>query len=159
MISRASILGRIMLSTEYAKASELLKQFRPMLRSPQYVSNIYQAVQEVYATEDNETRRQIFISSVYQLYQPLSFLPALKEEGKDAQAAGKLPAGVRDAIAACLGLNHPEEVNRFLQYASPWMRPFNTGPERPFRTKVMQIVERFRIYSVNREDTQYTLSL
>lgn len=160
MLDHSTILGRIFQATEYGKAKELLKQFTPMLKGTQHVGRIFNAVQEQYANESDHDRMLIFICACYQAYQPLSFLPTTKhDDAKTKQAAGKLPPGIRDEIARCLKLNHSEEVNRYLHFAMPFMRPFNTGPERPFRIKVMAIVERFKAYSIRPNELQMEMGL
>lgn len=152
---RERILGRVFLQMDYGKANEVLKQFRPMLSKPTHVAQIFEAVQDQFQDEAPEDRRLIFIASCYQIYQPLSFL-----EGKeDNKAQGKLPAGVRDEMSRCLEFNNPEMASHFKRFTEAWMKPFNTGPERPFRTKVMAIVERFKAFSMHKDDTQYQLAL
>ncbi|WP_285011272.1 hypothetical protein [Pedobacter faecalis] len=99
----------------------------------------------------------MLIGAVYQLYQPLSFLSAFEIQGHDRKAVGKLPPGVRDQVALCLNLHHPEEVNRLKSFIEPWMRPINVGVERPFRSRVMQIVDQFKKYSINSWETQMEL--
>lgn len=121
-----------------------------MLKKVKFVEQIYNTVQEVFADDTFENRRLIFIAVCYQVYQPLSYLD---------QAAGKLPAGVRDEMSRCLSFVNPEMVNHYKTFTEPWLKPFNTGPERPFKTKVMSIVERFKAYSINAEDTQYSLGI
>ncbi|SMC52660.1 hypothetical protein [Pedobacter nyackensis] len=149
------ILGRVFMQMDYGKAIDTLKQFRPMLKAASHVSNIYSEVQEQFLDESPENRRLIFIACVYQIYQPLSFL-----EGKeDKKAQGKLPAGVRDEMSRCLEFNNPEMTSHFKKFTESWMKPFNSGPERPFRTKVMSIVERFKAYSIHKDDTQFSLAL
>lgn len=150
---RERILGRVFMQMDYGKAIDTLKQFRPMLNKPSYVTHIFQAVQTEFENETPENRRLIFIACVYQIYQPLSFL-----EGKeDKKAQGKLPTGVRDEMSKCLEFNNPEMTSHFKRFTEAWMKPFNSGPERPFRTKVMEIVERFKVYSIHKDDTQFQL--
>lgn len=152
---RERILGRVFMQMDYGTAMETLKQFRPMLKKSDHVQAIHQAVQEQFCQETPEDRRLIFIASCYQVYQPLSFF-----EGKeDKKAQGKLPAGVREEMSRCLEFNNPEMTSHFKRFTEAWMKPFNSGPERPFRTKVMSIVERFKQYSIHADDTQYSLGL
>lgn len=152
---RERILGRVFMQMDYSKAIDTLKQFRPMLNKPNHVQDIFQEVQAQFQEETPENRRLIFIACIYQIYQPLSFL-----EGKeDKKAQGKLPAGVRDEMSRCLEFNNPEMTSHFKKFTESWMKPFNSGPERPFRSKVMSIVERFRQFSIHKDDTQYQLSL
>jgi hypothetical protein len=157
-MEKSTILGRIFLATEQERASELIKQFRPMLRSPRHVKSIFTAVNHEFADETPENRRLIFIACIYQSYQPLSFLPAIKsEENRTRQAAGKLPAGVRDEMSRCLGFNNPEMCSHFKTQTESPMKPFNTGPERPFRIKVMSIIKKFKKYSINTDDHQFEM--
>lgn len=149
-MDKAKIIGRVLLQTDHSTADAILSQFRPMLRKTKFVEKIYNEVQNVFINETFENRRLIFIATIYQVYQPLSFLD---------EAAGKLPAGVRDEMARCLGFNNPEMCNHYKQFVEPPMKPYNTGPERPFKTKVMQIVERFKCFSINIEDSQFKLGL
>lgn len=159
-MDKSSIVGRVLMHSDYSTAQNILKQFTPMLKKTKFVEQIYAAVQSEFSEESYENRRLIFIATVYQVYQPLSFLPTSKrDDHKTKQAVGKLPAGVRDEMARCLSFNNPEMVNHFKTFAEPQMKPFNTGPERPFKTKVMQIVERFKVYSINESDYQYNLGL
>jgi hypothetical protein len=159
-MEKSTILGRIFLATEQERASELIKQFRPMLRSPRHVKSIFTAVNHEFADETPENRRLIFIACVYQSYQPLSFLPAIKsEENRTRQAAGKLPVGVRDEMSRCLGFNNPEMASHFKQFTEPQMKPFNTGPERPFKLKVMSIIAKFKVHSINADDHYYSMGL
>ncbi len=108
-------------------------------------------------SEQKQSLVDIFIAATYQIFCPVSFIPATKKEGKDAVAAGKLPPGVRDLMAECLGIKHPEEINRLKKYVSSWMKPFYTGPERSFENKVKSVVDTIRPYSVNQWDHQYNL--
>ena len=159
-MDKSSIVGRVVMHSDYSTAQNILRQFTPMLKKAKFVEQIYAAVQSEFSEESYENRRLIFIATVYQVYQPLSFLPTSKrDDQKTKQAAGKLPAGVRDEIARCLGFNNPEMSSHYKQFCEPQMKPFNTGPERPFKTKVMQIVERFRSYSINPDDHYYSMGL
>lgn len=154
-MTRAEIIGRVLFQTDFMKADAILTQYRPMLRKPSYVEQIYNAVQSVFPDESHENRRLIFIATVYQVYQPLSFL----EDKTDRKAQGKLPAGVRDEMARCLEFVNPEMINHHKAYVEPQMKPEDNGVQRPFKAKVMSIVERFKCYSINASDTQYQLSL
>lgn len=152
---RERILGRVFMQMDYTTAIDTLKQFRPMLKKAEHVSSIFNAVEEQFQDDTAENRRLIFIAVCYQVYQPLSFL-----EGKeDNKAQGKLPAGVRDEMSKCLEFNNPEMTSHFKRFTEAWMKPFNSGPERPFRTKVMSIVERFRAFSIHADELQYSLGL
>ena len=149
-MDKDKIIGRAFLQMDHKKAADILNQFRPMLGHTKYVEQIFLVVQSQFQNESFENRRLIFIATVYQVYQPLSFLD---------HAAGKLPAGVRDEMSRCLGFNNPEMVNHFKTFCEPQMKPFNTGPERPFKVKVMEIVERFRQFSIIQDDYQPKLDL
>ena len=149
-MTRTEIVGRVLFQSDYNTAENILSQFRPMLKKPHFVEQIFNAVQEQFAEETPENRRLIFIGVTYQIYQPLSFL----ENKQDKRAAGKLPAGVRDEIARCLGFVNSEMANHYKAQVEPWLKPFNNGPERPFKVKVMSVVEKFKCYSINPEDFQ-----
>jgi hypothetical protein len=149
-MEKDKIIGRAFLQMDGQKAADILRKFQPMLCKSKYVEQIFAAVQEQFQDETYENRRLIFIATVYQVYQPLSFLD---------QTAGKLPAGIRDEMSRCLGFNNPEMVNHFKTFCEPQMKPFNNGPERPFKVKVMEIVERFRPYSIIQDDYQFKLGL
>lgn len=154
-MDKAVIIGRVLLQSDYSAAQSILSNFRPLLKKPLYVERIFNAVQNEFPDDTPENRKLIFIATVYQAYQPLSFL----ENKSDKRAAGKLPTGVRDEIARCLGFVNSEMANHFKAQAEPFMKPFNNGPERPFKVKVMEIIEKFRCFSINPEDTQFKLGL
>lgn len=154
-MTQAEIIGRVIMQTDYQKSESILQYFKPMLRHTKYVEQIFHSVQSEFSQETSENRRLIFIAVVYQVYQPLSFL----ENKTDKRAAGKLPAGVRDEIARCLNFTNSEMANHFKTFTEAQMKPFNNGPERPFKQKVMSIVERFKCFSINTSDTQFKMSL
>lgn len=144
------IIGRVLLQSDYAAAESILNKFRPMLKHVKHVAEIFKSVQEQFPEDTNENRRLIFIGVVYQAYQPLSYL----ENRSDNRVLGKLPTGVRDEMSRLLGFNNPELVNHFKVFTESQMKPFNNGPERPFKVKVMEIVERFKCFSINEDDFQ-----
>lgn len=143
------------MQTDYLKADAILTEYRPVLRRTHYVQDIFNVVEDEFSNESSENRRLIFIATVYQLYQPLSFL----EDKSDRRAKGKLPSGVRDEMARCLGFINSEMINHHKAYVEPYMKPDNNGVQRPFKAKVMSIVERFRCFSIHNVDTQFKLSL
>lgn len=144
-----------MFQMDYNKADAILKQFRPLLNKPTFVSKIFEAVQTDFADETPENRRLIFIATTYQAYQPLSFL----EDKQDKKAQGKLPTGVRDEMARCLSFTNSEMINHFKTFCEPHMKPDNNGVERPFKAKVMSIIEKFKCYSIHADELQYSLGL
>jgi hypothetical protein len=155
-MTKAEIIGRVTMQTDYEKSSAILDKYRSMAKKPKYVEHLYRDVQSIYADESSENRKLIFIAVCYQVYQPLCFLHK-KEDGK---ASGKLPTGVRDEMAKCLGFASSEMINHHKTQCSSWMKPeFTNGVERPFKQKVMLLVERFKPYSMNASDTQFKLSL
>lgn len=147
------IIGRYQKQADPEKSRAILSRFKPMLKNPKHVEAIFHAVQEVYSDETWENRRLLFIASVYQSYQPLSYLQS-KEDGK---AAGKLPPGVRDEMARCLSFQNPEMANHFKSFTESWMKPEDNGMTRPFKVKVMAIVDRFKSLSIKPEDHQYQM--
>lgn len=147
------IIGRYQKQADPEKSRAILSRFKPMLKNPKHVEAIFHAVQEVYSDETWENRRLLFIASVYQSYQPLSYLQS-KEDGK---AAGKLPPGVRDEMARCLEYKNPEMCNFLKGYTEPQMKPDNNGVPRPFQAKVISVLERFKAFSVKAEDHQFNL--
>jgi hypothetical protein len=151
----AEILGRVYLQTEYERSQAILAKFRRMAKDPKYVEHLYNDVQTYYADESPEERRDTFIGLTYRIYQPLSFLQR-KEDGK---AAGKLPPGVRDEMARCLGFVSSEMINHHKAFIEPALKPYNNGIERPLMTKVMVLVDRFRPLSINASDSQFKLEL
>ena len=140
------IAGRIWAKVNYQEYSEHLNKVQPILRSKKYVERIFNEVQLL--DEPSERRRDIFISAVYQAYRPATYV---------ASGVAKLPAGIRDEMTRLLQFNNPEMINHFRDQWSPAMNPYSTGPERPFRAKVMEIVEKFRQFSINPADHQYNL--
>lgn len=153
MLSSQEIIGRVFSQSNPEEARTIVSQFRRMHTDPKHVLWVYNKTNELFADESDASRRDLFVAAVYQIYQPLSYLRR-KEDGK---ASGKLPVGVREEIQAILGVNNPETVNSLKSYLESWMLPFANGVERPFKTKVMQIVEAFKPFSLNRDDSQYNL--
>lgn len=153
MLSKAEILGRVISQTNPEMAQEIISQFKRTLVNPKYVEKIYESVLDAFTEEDFETRKLIFISCVYQLYQPLSYL----RRKEDAKASGKLPAGVRDEMQRVLGVNNPETINALKVYTESPMLPNSNGVIRPFKLKVMSVVDRFKVFSIHPEDTQFNL--
>ena len=154
MLSHQEIIGRVYCQSNPEEARIIVSQFRRMHKDPKHVEWILNKTKELYAsTESDESLRDLFVAAVYQIYQPLSYLRR-KEDGK---ASGKLPVGVREEVQKFLGVNNPETVNSLKSYLESWMLPFAKGVERPFKNKVMQIVEAFKPYSINKEDSQYQL--
>lgn len=126
-----------------------------MLVQQKFVERIYNEVQIVHENETAENRRLIFIATCYQIYCPISYLKVAKGE----RTAGKLPQGIRDEIKRCLGFASAEMVNHYRSFTEPQMRPFNNGPERPFKIKVETVIEKFKQFSIRPEDTQCELQL
>lgn len=153
MLSHQEIIGRVYSQTNPELARDIVTQFRRTLTNPKYVEQIYAQVNEFFQDESHETRKLIFIATCYQLYQPLSYL----RRKSDDKASGKLPIGVRDEMQRCLQVNNPETINALKQYVESPMKPDSNGVIRPFKQKVMSIVERFKCYSVNADDSQYKL--
>lgn len=156
---RERICSRYLMSTEPEKARQVIKMFRPTLKSPKLVPEIYRSVQTDFSEDSEDIKRDVFIAATIQLYNPLGFMFSEDEIDHKKKAQGKLPAGVRDEVAKPLGFVNSEMVNHHKRFIEPFMDPFNSGPERPFKAKVMSIVERFKCYSINASDTQYQLSL
>jgi hypothetical protein len=152
-MSPQEILGRVLMQTEPEKARSIVSQFRNTLKNPKYVCVIHEQVQSVFADEDQEARKLIFIAVVYQLYQPLSYL----RRKEDDKASGKLPTGVRDEMQRCLGVNNPETINALKVYVESPMKPDSNGVIRPFRQKVMAVCDLFKVHSIHADDTQFQL--
>jgi len=151
----AEILGRVTMQTDVDKAQAILSKFRKMAVAPKHVEHIYNDVQSVYSEESYEERRLIFIATIYQIYQPLTYL----QKKSDGKACGKLPPGVRDEMARCLQFVNSEMINFHKEYTEPHMKPYNNGVQRPFYAKVMVLVDRFKPYSINASDSQFKLGL
>jgi len=152
-MSPQELLGRVTMQSDPEKARLIISQFRNTLKDPRYVQDIFNQVNEGFPDEDLDTRKLLFIGVVYQLYQPLSYLRR-KEDGK---ASGKLPVGVRDEMQRCLQVNNPETINALKIYCEPWLKPENNGVIRPFKQKVMSVVEKFKCFSIHADDTQFNL--
>ena len=151
----AEILGRVLVQTDYERSQAILAKFRRMAKDPKYVEHLYNEVQTVHEEETQEERRLIFIALTYQIYSPLSYL----HNKADGKASGKLPAGVRDEMSKCLGFVNPEMINFHKSYTKPGMKPYNNGVDRPFYAKVMNLVDRFKPLSINKNDSQFKLGL
>ncbi|MDQ1139457.1 hypothetical protein [Pedobacter agri] len=155
MLSSQEIIGRVYSQSNPEEARTIVSQFRRTLKDPALVQKVFDYVEQHFSDEDLDVRKLIFIGSVYQLYQPLSFL----RRKDDDKASGKLPVGVRDEMQRCLQVNNPETINALKVYVEAPMLPNSNGVVRPFKQKVMSIVERFKCYSIHKEDTQFTLAL
>lgn len=149
------LVGRVFAQTNPEEARVIVSQFRKTLKDPELVQKIFEFVEHNFSEETKDIRKLIFIGSVYQLYQPLSFL----RRKEDDKASGKLPIGVRDEMQRCLQVNNPETINALKYYCEPFLKPESNGVTRPFKVKVMSIVEAFKPFSINKEDTQYQLAL
>lgn len=155
MLTHSEIIGRVLSQSNPEMARSIISQFRNTLKNPKYVEEIFKAVQSEFADESDENKRLIFIATVYQLYQPLSYL----RRKEDDKASGKLPIGVRDEMQKCLAFVNPEMINHHKYYVEPQMKPESNGVSRPFKSKVMSVVERFKCFSIHADDTQFKLSL
>lgn len=153
-MTKFEIFGRVQSIVNPLEAERVLSLFQRMANDPKYVSVIYDDILHVYPGELPEKHRDLLIGTVYQIYQPLSFLH--KEDGK---AAGKLPPGVRDEMARLLGFTNSEMINHHKIFIDPLMKPFDNGVRREFREKVMVIVERFKPMSLNKNHSQFKLEL
>ncbi|RZJ92464.1 MAG: hypothetical protein EOO20_01780 [Chryseobacterium sp.] len=153
MLSHSEIIGRVLSQSNPEMARDIVSQFRRTLKDPALVSKIFCYIQNEFAEEESDIRRLIFIGAIYQLYQPLSFL----RRKEDDKASGKLPIGVRDEMQKCLEFVNPEMVSHFKSYIEPAMKPDSNGVVRPMKVKVMRVVEAFKPFSINKEDTQYQL--
>jgi hypothetical protein len=154
--------ARILRYTDPGRYEEFVRKASPMLNAKHVgrVKQIYDNTVSLYAsTLPKQEVNDIFIGATYSVFCPVSFIPAHKTDGKDATAVGKLPVGVRDIMAECIGLKHAEEVNRLKSYISSWLRPFYTGPKRPFELKVDAVVDTMRPYSINQWDHQYEMAI
>ncbi|RZK75185.1 MAG: hypothetical protein EOO85_14235 [Pedobacter sp.] len=147
------IIGRVFSQNNPEEARSIVTQFRRTLKDPKHVQAIYESIQEGFADEPEENRKLIFIATCYQLFQPLSYLRK-KEDGK---ASGKLPVGVRDEMQRVLQVNNPETINALKVYVEAPMLPNSNGVVRPFKQKVMSVVERFKCFSIHADDTQFNL--
>lgn len=154
-MSPQEILGRVTMQSDPDKARLIISQFRNTLKDPKFVQSIYDQVQEAFSGEDDENRKLIFIACTYQLYQPLSYLRR-KEDGK---ASGKLPVGVRDEMQRVLQVNNPETINALKVYVEAPMLPNSNGVIRPFKEKVMSVVEKFKCFSIHADDHYYSMGL
>ncbi|WP_443945577.1 hypothetical protein ACJVDH_00265 [Pedobacter sp. AW1-32] len=155
MLSSQEIIGRVFSQSNPDEARTIVTQFRRTLKDPALVQKVFEYVEANFSQETKDIRKLIFIGSVYQLYQPLSFL----RRKDDDKASGKLPVGVRDEMQRCLQVNNPETINALKVYAEPFLKPESNGVVRPFKVKVMSIVEAFKPFSINKDDTQYQLAL
>jgi len=155
MLSSQEIIGRVYSQSNPEEARAIVTQFRRTLKDPKFVSDIFSKVNEVFADEDYDTRKLIFIATTYQLYQPLSYL----RRKNDDKASGKLPVGVRDEMQKCLQVNNPETINALKTYVEAPMLPNSNGVIRPFKQKVMSVVEKFKVFSIHADDHQYSLGL
>ena len=154
--------ARILRYTDPGRYEEFVRKASPMLNAKHVgrVKQIYDNTVAIYgSTHPTQEVNDIFIGATYSVFCPVSFIPAHKTDGKDATAVGKLPVGVRDIMAECIGLKHAEEVNRLKSYISSWLRPFYTGPKRPFELKVDAVVDTMRPYSINKWDHQYEMAI
>jgi len=147
------LVGRVFAQTNPEEARVIVSQFRRMHKDPKHVLWVFNKTQELFAHESDSSKRDLFVAAVYQIFQPLSYLRR-KEDGK---ASGKLPIGVREEVQKLLGVNNPETVNSLKSYLESWMLPYANGVERPFKRKVMQIVEAFKPFSINADDSQHKL--
>jgi len=147
------IAGRFIMATEPMKAYSIVQEFKPKAKHTRFVEHIYNDAMNTFADEGIEEVRSIFVACVYQIYQPLAFLSKITDEGD--RACGKLPQGIRDEMARLTGFESPEMINYLKSRVDNWMKPQPKGtPERPFKTKVMILVERFLPHSINPSDTQ-----
>ena len=153
MLSSQEIIGRVFSQSNPEEARTIVSQFRRTLKDPALVQKVFDYVEQHFGEETEDVRKLIFIGSVYQLYQPLSFL----RRKDDDKASGKLPVGVRDEMQRCLKVNNPETINALKYYCEPQLKPESNGVIRPFKVKVMSIVEAFKPFSINKEDTQFNL--
>jgi hypothetical protein len=153
MLSSQEIIGRVYSQSNPEEARTIVSQFRRTLKDPGLVKKVFEYVESNFTDDDLEIRKLIFIGSVYQLYQPLSFL----RRKDDDKASGKLPVGVRDEMQKCLQVNNPETINSLKYYCEPFLKPESNGVIRPFKVKVMSIVEAFKPFSINKDDTQFNL--
>lgn len=153
MLHKDVLIGRVFSQSNPELARTIVSQFRNTLKDPRYVQDIFDQVQEGFSDEDEHNRKLIFIATVYQLYQPLSYL----RRKEDDKASGKLPIGVRDEMQRVLAVNNPETINALKQYTEPTMKPESNGVIRPFKQKVMSIVEKFKCFSIHADDHQYNL--
>lgn len=156
MLTQDVIAGRYIMATRPSEAYEIVQQFLPKAKHPRFVQHIYTDATTLFSDHNDTELRCIFISAVYQLYQPLSFLSKITDDGE--RACGKLPQGVRDEMARLLQLESEEMINYYKSQCGNWMKPQPKGtPERPFRQKVMLLVDRFLPYSINPNDSQTKL--
>ena len=150
-MTKAERLGRVFMATNPQQAADTLEGFEQMANNAKYVESVWDDVNFVYAEDSEETKRDLFIGAMYQICEPLSFLDL------DDKVAGKLPVGVRDEMKRCLGFEFAEMVNHYKDQISPKMNPENRGVERPFRNKVMVLVDRFRPLSINPSHSQHKI--
>lgn len=155
-MTQSEIIGRVLLQANPEMAREYAVKFRRTLNDPKYVQAIYDQVQSDLASESAEDRKDVFVATVYQLYQPLSFLRC-KDKDKEGKALGKLPVGVRDEMQRCIGANNPETVNAIKSFVEAPMKPESNGVVRPFKEKVMNVVEKFKCFSIHADDSQFKL--
>lgn len=158
-MNKSEIVGKYLRATTPLDAERIVSEFTAVLRDPSLVERIFNHIEDNYPHEEREHRRLLFIGSVYQAFQPLSYLPRIKGDSETAQAAGKLPPGVRDEIKRCLGLANAESVNAYKYYTEPMLKPESNGVVRPFKVCVMNIVDQFRCYSSDKNVLQFKMEL
>ena len=156
MLTQDVIAGRFIIATRPSEAYEIVQQFLPKAKHPRFVQHIYTDATSLFSDLGVNELRSLFVATVYQLYQPLSFLSKITDDGE--RACGKLPQGVRDEMARLAGYQSSEMINYVKEGITPFMKPQPKGtPERPFRQKVMLLVDRFLPYSINPNDSQTKL--
>lgn len=158
-MNKSEIVGKYIRSTSPNEADRIVGEFTAILRDPSLVEKIYNHIEEHYSHEDREHRRLLFIGCTYQAFQPLSYLPRIKGDSDTAQAAGKLPVGVRDEMKRCLGLANAESVNGYKYQTEPWLKPESNGVIRQFKVDVMKVVDQFRCYSNDKNVLQFKMEL
>ena len=157
MLADDVYVGRYIIATNPSLANEILQALKPKAENPKYVNHIFNDANNLFKDQcqPNELK-EIFIATTYQLYQAVSFLSKRTDFGE--RACGKLPQGVRDEMARLAGYQSSEMINYVKEGITPFMKPQPKGtPERPFRQKVMLLVDRFLPYSINPNDSQTKL--
>jgi hypothetical protein len=118
-----TMIGRIIQVMNPDLVNEIVEQYTPLSKDPAMVALAYKTVKIHFPDMDDLDQKLMFIGIVYIIFIPGSFLPPRVCQGqRTVQAQAKLPKGIRNEIARCVGMKYPEEVNRLKHYIEPWTK-------------------------------------
>jgi len=115
------MIGRIIEALDPVMVEGIINEYSPLSENIQIVPKIHERVISLFPDLEEYDRVILFVALVYRIYIPASFLSKSTHSTR-AHSRQKLPAGIRDLAASCIGYRNSEMVNYFKDHADPFVK-------------------------------------